>query len=134
MIVHLTKLALELAYVGFAFCIMPMGFIQSSNDGGSTVEHLIDRFGLPVAMLVVVGLFLWKGLWPFMIKRIEQNEAMLKEQINAAHLELKSARDYSAEITQKQTAILSSLVQAVDFIKQELISIRTDRRADETPK
>lgn len=32
---------------------------------------VLERFGLPVALLAVMVLFFWKAVWPFLMRRIE---------------------------------------------------------------
>ncbi len=32
---------------------------------------VLERFGLPVALLAVMVMFLWKAVWPFVLKRVE---------------------------------------------------------------
>jgi exopolyphosphatase/pppGpp-phosphohydrolase len=47
-------------------------------------EHLIDRYGLPLAVLAAVLFFLWRWVLPFLKERITAAEAALREQVLAA--------------------------------------------------
>lgn len=40
---------------------------------------VIERFGLPVAMIAVMGAFLWKAVWPFVLRRVEIGEQQVVE-------------------------------------------------------
>lgn len=35
---------------------------------------ILERFGLPVALLAVMVAFLWKAVWPFLVRRVEAGD------------------------------------------------------------
>lgn len=40
---------------------------------------VLERFGLPVALLAVMVAFLWKAVWPFVLRRVEVGEQQVVE-------------------------------------------------------
>lgn len=40
---------------------------------------VIERLGLPVALIAVMGAFLWKAVWPFVLRRVEVGEQQVIE-------------------------------------------------------
>jgi hypothetical protein len=47
----------------------------------ATIDFL-NRFGIPVAILSAIGLFLWRGFWPWFVKRQESIEKSRQDQID----------------------------------------------------
>jgi hypothetical protein len=87
------------------------------------MEQWIDiagKFGIPVALLMLLGYFLLKHVWPFVTKQIEDAKSERKADMEAAKSERKEeigkfmdtlrARDVMiAEISQRHVKALESL-------------------------
>lgn len=55
---------------------------------------VIERFGLPVALLAVMVLFFWKAVWPFLMRRIEVGD----QQVNRFTETLQKNQDLMGQI------------------------------------
>ena len=53
-----------------------MIFLQTAPE----IATLFERLGIPVAILVAMGLFLWRGVWPYIKDRADKQDSLLKEQ------------------------------------------------------
>ncbi len=74
-------------------------------------ERLLDKFGLPLAMLAAFVFFFWKGIWPF-----------LQDQIREARV----ARQ------RDQKEFLEALARRDEVVKEELQAFREGlRKMDE---
>jgi hypothetical protein len=74
-------------------------------------ERLLDKFGLPLAMLAAFIFFFWKGVWPF-----------LQDQI-------REARESGKE---DQREFMAALARRDELVKEELQAFRDGlRKMDE---
>lgn len=88
----------------------------------------VERFGLPVVMLLLLALFITKTLWPFLVKRIEAAEAQSLGQLalTQKHLELSlqaaqvMAKDFT-EALKRRDELLADLnkIVAQGFARSE---------------
>ena len=53
-----------------------------------SVWSILDRYGLPIAMLAVVLIALYKFIWPLLLNQIEGSRKMLTEQLEASQTRL----------------------------------------------
>jgi hypothetical protein len=85
-----------------------------------TYGEMLERFGLPILFLVVVGLFIWKLLWPLIIKAMAALEDQIKEARQARKedtdrfLQALSDRD---RVNEGQTRAIENLTRQIDEIR-----------------
>jgi uncharacterized membrane-anchored protein YhcB (DUF1043 family) len=78
--------------------------------------ELMEKFGLPVMLVMVVIGFFWKGLWPFVVKQIEQNRTDLTKE-REEFIKLLQAKDKHFD---EVLSILSKLTTSVDQLHSKI--------------
>jgi hypothetical protein len=85
-----------------------------------TWGDLLDRFGLPILFLFVMGLFIWKGLWPLVIKALSTLEEQVREARQARQSDterfLGSLNEFH-NISRKQTEAIEKLTASIDDLR-----------------
>ena len=91
-------------------------------------ERIIDKFGLPLAGLVVVGLFFYRTLWPFIKERIAAAEKVLTEQVaEAREARKEDQREFLAALEKRDDA-LREHTEALRQLTKEIEGRRGARR------
>lgn len=92
--------------------------------------QLLDRYGLPLAVLVAFAVFFWRGVWPFLKSQIEQTNAALQQQIKSSH----TTREQ--EMTEFMTALkrrdeeFGKMVNSIDGLREAVEGLRDNVKAD----
>lgn len=92
---------------------------------------ILERYGLPIAGLAVVIFFVWRGLWPLLIKYLEGTQKILQDQLTAAQDERRqSMKEFSAAIERRDQLAAQAATQhaaALNAMTDELKRFRQER-------
>lgn len=93
--------------------------------------HYLDRFGLPIAFIVVLLFVGWKVVWPFIAKQDErlqqQHTAMLSMMENQLN-EARTAR--STEMQMFKSTLDTGLAQNTAAVREAVDAIRQISRSN----
>lgn len=103
------------------------------------IEGFVTRLGLPVAELIVVALFVWKVLWPWMTRQVDRLNSIVETSIKAMTDTSHALTALSDEIKLQSTAELSRDVKLLaEMLDNHDTSVRRDfdeikRKLDNRP-
>ena len=90
--------------------------MSGTADG---VTNLLDKYGWPGFVLIVLAFFFWKALWPLIIKHLEQTSEFLKqsreqnERLTKEFLNALERRDHNAAELTKQVEHIAHMLQEI---------------------
>lgn len=67
---------------------------------------VIDRYGLPVAVLIVGGLAFYKLVWPLLLRQIDTTTKILLKQLEDAQQRIDKSGDDFLEALKRRDAIM----------------------------
>jgi len=102
---------------------------QATSPSAHDVLSLMDRYGLPLAMLVAFVWFVYKVLWPFMTKEVEGYREITKAQLAEGRADM---RTQAAKAEAQAAAFLAALASRDDLLRVEFERLhdRLDRYRD----
>lgn len=74
----------------------------------SDLIPILERFGLPVALLVVFLWFIWRGIWPFLVKLIQDSMKDRSTEIKEFLISNKRHQDQTDELIRTLKGIESA--------------------------
>lgn len=101
--------------------------------------EILNRYGVPVVALVAIAVFVWKGIWPFLLRHLENTQKLLEDQLAAAQEERRQSmrefmaaiarRDEVAATTGKMNAdALNAMTEQIKLLHQERIGATRNRK------
>ena len=90
----------------------------------AAATDILDKYGWPTFVLVVVGIFFWKALWPLIVKHLEQTASFLKQ---SQEQNERLTREFLAAL-ERRDANSAELNRQVEHIADMLSEIKSDRR------
>ena len=87
----------------------------------TTIIQLIDKYGLATGVISLIAVFLYRQVWPLLLKRSEIAEAFLEDQI-------KHAQDKDEKLTAEFMAALKQAHdnQAAQMVGFEKLALKLD--------
>lgn len=68
---------------------------------------VVDRYGLPLAMLAVMAYAVYKLIWPVLIRQIDESRAQMKDQLKDSNDRFDKASDEFLKALQRRDEMLA---------------------------
>jgi len=75
--------------------------------------QILDRYGIAIVLLLAMGIFLWKAVWPFMMEQIRMSQASREKALDVFAAALKESND-----THRQA--VAEIVKAIGELRDEV--------------
>lgn len=67
---------------------------------------VLDRYGLPTLVVLGLSYAVYRGVWPLLLKQIEDNRAVLLEQLKEAQARLDKSQEKFLEALERHDGII----------------------------
>lgn len=94
-----------------------------------TLIPVMDRYGLPVAMLGVVTLAVYKLFWPMLVRQIDEGRQQMKEQLKESNARFDHATgEFLKALDRRDDVLQKGLKEIHTLLERELSAIKKKPR------
>lgn len=79
-------------------------------------EHILSTWGYPTLVLAVVGLIIWKAVWPRVVQYLDDQRAVANEA-------RKALTDRAAKLEEREETLLGQFKETLDGLKDTLVEV-----------